>query len=66
MESKHFLESRTLWFNVAVAVFAGISGNLDSLRPFLSDGGYAVLMILVAAGNAWLRTITTGPVGLKK
>jgi len=64
-ESKQFLRSRTLWWNMGWALFAVLSEYSELLRAYLSDGGYFAVMMLVAAGNAYLRTVTVQAVRLK-
>jgi len=61
---KHWLRSKTLVFNVLIAVFAVLSTHSELLQSYLSDGGYMGLLILIAAVNSYLRTTTT--VGLHK
>jgi len=60
--TKKYTHSKTLWFNLLIAVFAVLSSHSALLEGYLSDGGYLVFMMLIAAGNAYLRTITTQPV----
>ncbi|NOR71616.1 MAG: hypothetical protein GQ532_18335 [Methylomarinum sp.] len=55
---KHYLQSKTIWFNIALALFAVISTHTDLLREYMSDGGYMLVLMLVSAGNTYLRCIT--------
>lgn len=64
-EKKHIAQSKTLWFNLAVAAFAVLVDHTDLLRSYLSDGSYLALMMAISAGNIWLRTVTTTGVRLK-
>lgn len=57
--TKVFYKSKTLWFNVALAAFTALSARMDLLQSYLSDGGYLAVMMLVAAVNVYLRTVTT-------
>jgi len=57
-ETKPYYQSRTLWFNVALAAFTALSARMDLLQSYLSDGGYLAVMMLVAAVNVYLRTVT--------
>lgn len=59
MAAKYWLRSKTIIFNVLVAVFAVLSEQSEALRPFLSGGGYVVLMLIVSAVNTYLRSVTT-------
>jgi len=61
---KHWLKSRTLVFNVFVAMFAVLSTHSALLQSYLSDGGYVILLMVIAGINSYLRTITK--VGLHK
>ena len=64
-ETKRISQSKTLWFNLAIALLAVLVDHTDLLRTYLSDGSYLVVMMLVSAGNIYLRTITTTAVSLK-
>ena len=66
MESKYILNSRTFWFNVAAALLPLLADNLHLMREYLSAGGYLVYMCLISAGNVYLRSVTNGPVTLKR
>lgn len=65
-ETKHISQSRTLWFNLAMAAFAVLVDHVGLLRGYLSDGGYLTLMMFVSAANVYLRSITTTPITFKK
>ncbi len=64
-ETKPIAQSKTLWFNLAIAAFAVLVDHTDLLRSYLSDGSYLALMMLVSSGNIYLRTLTTTGVRLK-
>ena len=64
INTKPFIKSKTLWFNLLLAAFVVLSEQIQLLREYLSDGGYLLVMILVAVVNAYLRTVTTQ--GLKR
>jgi len=66
MNSKHITESKTFWFNLAVAILPLLGENLDLVKDYLSDGGYLAYMCLVSAGNVYLRSITNSPVTVIK
>lgn len=63
-ETKHITQSKTLWFNLAVAAFAVLVDHTDLLRSYLSDGSYLAVMMFISAGNIYLRTVTTTGVRL--
>jgi hypothetical protein len=65
MDSKHILNSRTFWFNIAAAVLPLLADNLELVRDYLPSWGYLGYMCLVSTGNVYLRTITSAPVRLK-
>jgi len=65
METKPISQSRTFWFNVFCAAFTALIDHVDLLRSYLSDGGFLVLMMLISAGNVYLRSITGQPVTWK-
>jgi len=56
---KPFWKSRTIAFNIFLAMFAAFSTHIDLLRGYLSDGGYMLLLMAVSGANIYLRTITT-------
>ena len=60
--SKRWWRSRTVWFNVAVAVFASLELSLGTLQPVLPAGWYAMAVIVVPLVNIALRRITTQPI----
>ncbi|MDF1583876.1 MAG: hypothetical protein P1P78_11260 [Methyloprofundus sp.] len=62
-ETKPFYHSRTILFNAAVAMFAVLSEHVGLLQAYVSDGLYLAIMMLFAAVNVYLRTVTTQGVG---
>lgn len=56
---KPFWKSKTLWFNVLVALLATVESQVEMLKPFLGAEGYAALVLLVPAINVGLRLIST-------
>jgi hypothetical protein len=56
---KPWYQSRTLWLNVIVALFAALEANTGLLKPFLPDNFYALLAIALPVINVVLRTVTT-------
>lgn len=65
MEPKLITHSRTVWFNALIAVLSVLCAQTELLRPYVSDGGYLVLLLVSAAGNVYLRSITQTPVRLR-
>ena len=55
---KQILKSKTMLFNIFVAIMAVIEINMSVLQPILGDH-YGIVLIVIAAVNAFLRTITT-------
>lgn len=53
-------------FNAVVAAFAVLEAGSGALRGVLSEAGYLALMMLIAAVNVYLRSITSEPVSLHK
>jgi len=61
---KHWLKSKTIIFNIFIAIFAVLSSHSVLLQSYLSDGGYMILLMSIAGVNSYLRSITK--VGLHK
>lgn len=57
--TKHWSQSKTLRFNLCAALLTVLSEQSGVLQSLLSEGGYVVLTVCIALGNAYLRTITT-------
>ncbi len=57
-DKKHFLTSKTIWFNLVAGLFAVLSSHTELLISYLSDGGYFTVLMIVSAGNTYLRFIT--------
>lgn len=64
-ETKPIAHSKTLWFNLLIAVFMVLFDHVDLLKTYLSDGGYLAVMMAVSAGNIYLRALTNTGVRLK-
>lgn len=64
MKSK--AESRTIKFNIAMAVIGSIHTSIALLQPILTLEQFAVVSLLLGAihagGGVYLRTITSEPV----
>ncbi len=63
--SKSWKESRTIWFNIIVAMLTVLCAGIELLRERLPPEWYLVISMLAAAGNVWLRTVTTTSLGGK-
>ena len=58
---KHWYESKTMWFNVAVTAGAVVSGVLPlliTIQPFLTPVGYSAVFMATSIVNIVLRTVT--------
>ena len=61
MDSKHWSQSKTIWFNALLAALTVLCSNVELLRASLSDGMYLWVSVGAAAVNVWLRTQTSVP-----
>lgn len=66
MNAKYWLHSKTLWFNIFVAVLAVIDSQADVLKSVLPDGGYLAITLFASVGNTILRTMTNAALTVKK
>lgn len=53
--------SKTMMFNLLVAIFASLEGVFHMLQPFMDGNVFAYITVLLTVGNAILRVITTQP-----
>lgn len=60
---KHWWQSKTIWFNVAIAVGVAVDANMGLLRDQLSPGVYVALASGIAGVNVLLRMITSQAIG---
>lgn len=58
MNAKSWTQSKTILFNVAIAILTVLTSESETLRGLLSDRGYVVLMLVIAVANVILRTKT--------
>jgi hypothetical protein len=58
MNTKPWTQSKTILFNIVIALLTVLTSESDVLRGLLSDRGYVLLMLFVAVGNTYLRTVT--------
>jgi len=54
---------RVLLFNLFCACLTALPEFLPAIKDTFSDRWYLILSIFCAVGNAYLRTLTTTPVG---
>lgn len=60
---KKIWKSKTLWFNVLLAVGVAVEASLGVIQGQLSPNAYLVIVGLVAGVNVVLRFLTTQGVG---
>lgn len=56
---KKWYLSKTVILNLLIAVVGVLETQIQLLQPFVGQGGYAALLILIPIVNIVLRTITT-------
>lgn len=54
----NWIKSKTLWFNIVVAVLGIIEMNMMVLQPYLGEH-YGIAFMVIAVVNVVLRTVTT-------
>ena len=54
----NWIKSKTLWFNIIVAVLGIIEMNMSLMQPYLGDS-YGIIFMVIAVINVVLRTVTT-------
>ena len=59
------VRSKTLMFNLLVAIVASLEGVFTVLQPYVAGNVYAYLTIALTVGNAILRVLTTQPLAEK-
>lgn len=57
--------SKTIMFNLLVAVFASLEGVFHLLQPFIAGNVFAYVTIILTVGNAVLRVFTVEPLSNK-
>lgn len=62
---KRWWQSKTIWFNVAIAVGVAVDANLGLMRDQLSPGVYVALASGIAGVNVLLRMVTNQAIGGK-
>ena len=53
------LRSKTMMFNIIVALFSSLEGVFGLLQPFIAGNVFAYITIILTVGNAILRPLTT-------
>lgn len=56
---KPWWQSKTLWFNAIAAALAALEASSDLIQPYVPGDVYAWGMLLLVAGNAVLRIVTS-------
>ncbi len=57
--TKPWYKSRTIWFNVIVAILIALETALHIVQPFIPGNIYAWSLLLLIIVNAGLRIITS-------
>lgn len=57
--TKRWWKSRTLWFNAVVAALAAIEAGAHLIQPYVPGNVFGYGVLLLTAGNAVLRIVTT-------
>jgi hypothetical protein len=57
--SKPWYKSKTIVFNIVVAMLLALEPVFNLLQPLLPSNVYAVLSVLLVVGNAALRIISS-------
>lgn len=60
---KPWWQSRTLWFNALLAMATVFEANVALLRESLGPQAYLGALTLAAGVNAFLRLVTSQPIG---
>ena len=59
------LKSKTLWFAAALALFGVVETQIGVFQQFIGDKYFGLFTMGVSLVVAWLRFVTTQPVGDK-
>lgn len=62
---KAWWQSKTIWFNLVMAVLASLEATFHLLQPVFGSVLYGFGAVFVAVVNAALRVVTSQPVALK-
>lgn len=63
--NKLWYKSKTLWFNAIVAGLTAMEASANLIQPYISGNIYGYGLMILTAGNAVLRIVTTQGVSLK-
>jgi len=58
---QRIVRSKTMLFNMFVALAAGLEGAFSLLQPFLPGDVFAYFTVILIVGNKVLRVVTTQP-----
>ena len=64
-EKKPWYKSKTIWFNIIVAMLAALEASSAMIQPFVKGDVYGYALLILTIGNAGLRIITTQGLSLK-
>ncbi|MBS9780619.1 MAG: hypothetical protein KGV51_08335 [Moraxellaceae bacterium] len=56
--SKHWSQSKTMWFNAGVTALGVASTVLPFAKPFIKPRHYGILTTAIGVGNMLLRSVT--------
>lgn len=66
MKTKPWYKSWTIWFNILSVIGIVIEQYFDLIKPLVSDKAYAIIVIVVASFNLYLRLFVKTPLTLRK
>lgn len=66
MKTKPWYKSWTIWFNILSVIGIVIEQYFDLIKPLVSDKVYAIIVIVVASFNLYLRVFVKTPLTLRK
>lgn len=64
-DKKPWYQSRTLWFNAAIAGLAALEASASMIQPFVKGNVYGYGLMILTVGNAVLRIISNQGLSLK-
>lgn len=59
---KAWWKSKTIWFNLIMAVLSSLEATFHLLQPIFGSSLYGVGAVFVAVVNAGLRVVTSQPI----
>jgi hypothetical protein len=65
MNTKSWTQSKTIIFNIIIAILTVLTSESDTIRHLLSEGGYVIFAVLIACVNTYLRTVTDTAIARK-